>query len=122
MSTRANILLTNEWGEKAGVWFYRHSDGYPSGTLHTLKIFCDWVREGKIRDNPSQAGCWLILIGAKEYNWSFDRGEKLAEDCLEPDPEDTFMGWKCGAYEPTFGEHGDIEFLYRINLTDKTLI
>jgi hypothetical protein len=109
MSTRANVFLFNEWGDEAGLWFYRHCDGYPEGLLPSLKIFCDWVQEGKIRDNPSQSGGWLILIGASEYETDF-----------EPSG-DAFSGWKCGAYEPTFGEHGDIEFLYRVDLENKVI-
>jgi len=65
MSTRAQIKITDSFGQE--LWFYRHSDGYPDGTLPTLQKFLDWVKAGKIRDNVEQAAGWLILIGAEEY-------------------------------------------------------
>src|SRR5690348_10367703 len=78
MSTRANIILqeTFSWEDEKNeqqttterLYFYRHSDGYPDGTMPSLKIFIDWVKKGKIRDNVSQSAGWLILIGAMEYN------------------------------------------------------
>ena len=101
MSTRANIVLKDTHGEQ--LWFYRHSDGYPAGTMPTLKKFIQLVLDGKIRDNASQAGGWLVIIGHEEY-------KKYRSD------------WKVGAYEPTTGKHGDIEYLYTISLNDQTVI
>lgn len=122
MSTRANIVIKDsQWGMERELWFYRHCDGYPEGALPTLKRFCDWVRDGKIRDNVGQAAGWLILIGAEEYayDWHTDKIRSLQEVASPRD--DSFSGWKCGAYEPTTGEHGDIEFLYTIDLTNRIL-
>lgn len=65
MSTRANIVIKDRHDK---LFFYRHSDGYPEGTLPTLNKFIDWVKSGKIRDNVSQAAGWLIILGALEYN------------------------------------------------------
>jgi len=117
MSTRANIVIKDKHDS---LWFYRHSDGYPDGTMPTLEKFLEWVKSGKIRDNVSQAAGWLILIGAKEYNTNFDTElrkeiEIPAEKLLEPG-ENGITGWKCGAYEPTTGQHGDIQFLYTVDL------
>lgn len=113
MSTRANIKILEivDYGGKDGeskevLWFYRHCDGYPEGTLPTLKKFMRWVIERKIRDNISQAAGWLVLIGADEYGKGFT-------------PSD---GWKCGAYEPMTEQHGDIEFLYTLDITNKLII
>ena len=64
MSTRANIVIKDEYSE---LWFYRHSDGYPEGTLPTLTEFLDAVKAGLIRNNVSQAAGWLIIIG---HNWN----------------------------------------------------
>ena len=102
MSTRANIIIKDDYKQ---LWFYRHSDGYPDGTLPTLNKFLDLVKSGKIRSNVSQAAGWLIIIGAEEY-----AQEKI-------DYEHT--RWKVGAYEPTTGQHGDIEYLYTIDLIKK---
>ena len=103
MSTRANVTITDEYDT---LWFYRHSDGYPSGTLPTLQKFCNLVLDGDIRDNTSQASGWLISIGQTEYS-----GQSTGHG----------VNWKVGAYEPTVGMHGDIEFLYNIDLEKKTI-
>ena len=106
MSTRANVVVKNSWGD---LWFYRHSDGYPEGAMPTLQKFINWIRTGRIRDNAGQAGGWLIIIGAEEYGY-------------KPEPtESGFSGWKVGAYEPTSSVHGDIEYLYIIDLDTKTI-
>jgi hypothetical protein len=113
MSTRANILIKDDHGQ---LWFYRHSDGYPSGTLPTLSEFCLWVERKLIRDNVGQASGWLIMLGAKEYG-DYHEGA----DIHSPEGKNTFMGWKVGAYEPTTCEHADIEFLYTVDLSKRKL-
>lgn len=124
MSTRANIIIKDKWSK---LCFYRHSDGYPEGTLPTLEKFIQLVKDGKIKDNVSQSAGWLIIIGAVEYQclnsglfpetnkrpWEIET-DKLVEAI---DPKD----WKVGAYEPTDGIHGDIEHLYVIDLETKTI-
>ena len=126
MSTRANIIIKDGNQE---LWFYRHSDGYPEGTMPTLKKFLNYVKSGKIRDNVGQASGWLILIGAEEYkeyniprkgkSYDFltDEETKEWEGKISSKPND----WKVGAYEPTAGQHGDIEYLYTIDLQKKTI-
>jgi len=71
MSTRAGIVIIDESGDT--LHFYRHSDGYPKGTLPTLRKFLNLVKKGFIRDNVGQAAGWLVLIGAMEYNNTFVR-------------------------------------------------
>jgi hypothetical protein len=112
VSTRANIIITDSEDE---LIFYRHSDGYPDGTLPTLTKFLDLVKDGIIRDNVGQACGWLILLGAREY------GVTLECDQLPACQGGSSMFWKVGAYEPTTGLHGDIEFLYVIDLKDKRI-
>lgn len=102
MSTRANIKIVDGKDE---LWFYRHSDGYPEGTMPTLNKFLNLLKEGKIRNNLSQSAGWLILIGAEEYGIDI----KNVKD------------WKVGAYEPTTRQHGDIAYLYIIDLEKKTI-
>lgn len=104
MSTRCNVLVKDNYSK---IWIYRHSDGYPSGVHPTLSVFIQNIIDGKIRDNPGQSAGWLILLGAKEYDVSL--------------PSKTISGWKCGAYEPTCGEHGDIEYLYTVDLENRTV-
>lgn len=101
MSSRANIKLIDEYGNE--LWFYRHCDGYPEGTMPLLNKFLDMVKAGKIRDNVSQAGGWLIILGREEEGY----GEK--DD------------WKVGAIEPTIGQHRDVKYLYIIDLKKKKI-
>lgn len=107
MSTRANVIIKDNYDK---LYFYRHSDGYPEGTLPTLERLVGMYNSGQIRKNVPQSAGWLILIGADEYNVT-----------LDIDPEDDFMGWKVGAYEPTTGIHGDIEYLYIIDLSKEVV-
>lgn len=107
MSTRANIIITDG---NDHVILYRHSDGYPEGVKETFLAFIEAVRNGTFRDNTMQAAGWLIVLGAMEYGTLKD---KLGN------PE--FMNWKCGAYEPTNQVHGDINYLYLIDLEKKVI-
>lgn len=102
MSTRANIILKDGIEE---LIFYKHCDGYPDGTLPLLQKFLDWVKTGKIRDNIVQASGWLILLGAD----------------TKTVPQDGFDGGKCGDIEPTTHIHGDIEYLYVVDLIEKVI-
>jgi len=101
MSTRANVIIKDGYNQ---LFFYRHSDGYPEGTMPTLNEFLELVKSGKIRKNVSQASGHLILIGHKEY---FGDTGLLSHDAFN---------WKVGAYEPTTGIHGDINYLYIVDL------
>lgn len=134
MSTRANIVIKETYSdfdnqgketiETEKLFFYRHSDGYPEGAMATLSIFMKWLKEGKIRNNIQQAAGWLILLGAMEYNSipsfatsepHFTGGKRYGDTDTIGSPED----WKCGSIEPSTCIHGDIEFLYVIDLTSQ---
>lgn len=121
MSTRANVIITDGYSK---LYFYRHSDGYPEGTMPSLKKFLSYVKSGKIRNNVSQSAGWLIIIGAEEYKGHHLEGDAWLE--LSEEQEKEYQNkiptvpkdWKVGAYEPTSGIHGDIEYLYVIDLTE----
>lgn len=118
MSTRANVVIKDSYDT---LWFYRHSDGYPKGTMPTLKLLLNWLKSGKIRNNAQQCAGWLIVIGAIEYGtipkFEQEKGSSHGDiDTIKP-PSD----WKVGAYEPTIEEHGDIDYLYTIDLEKKTI-
>ncbi|MFW6172319.1 MAG: hypothetical protein ACOC5T_01045 [Elusimicrobiota bacterium] len=114
MSTRCNVKIVRGDSE---LWFYRHSDGYPSETLPSLKKFMRWVESGAIRRNVTQASGWLVMIGAKEYNYYHDERRRVKKESLtEPCKKDLVAGWKVGAYEPTTGLHGDVNFVYECDL------
>lgn len=104
MSTRANIIVKDKYSK---LWFYRHSDGYPEETMPTLNKFLDLIKSGKIRSNPMQSAGWLIVIGREDYHGNT--------------PVDKATDWKVGAYEPTDRQHGDIEYLYTVDLDKMTI-
>jgi hypothetical protein len=112
LSTRANVIITDGWDE---LIYYRHSDGYPAGTLPSLNRFLNLVKQGKIRDNTDQAAGWLILIGADEY------GVTLHDGHIAPNNLGAGLQWKIGAFEPTTDLHGDIEHLYVVDLEAKLI-
>lgn len=125
MSTRANIILKDNSGRQ--IIFYRHSDGYPKGVMPTLNKFINWIKAGKIRNNLMQSAGWLVLIGAMEYNSlpkykakPYKLGKSTyynvnVESIEEP------SDWKCGAYEITDNIHGDIAYLYTVNVSDYSI-
>jgi hypothetical protein len=120
MSTRAQVIITDESGDQ--LWFYRHSDGYPDGALPSLKQFITWVKEGKIRDNVEQAAGWLVMIGAKEYGKVHDWKNNTSRNKTIKELFEAGEDWKVGAYEPSVPiEHGDIEYLYTLDLKSKTI-
>lgn len=108
MSTRCNIKIIDGADE---LWFYRHSDGYPEGAMPILEQFMDCVKNGDIRNNIGQASGWLIYLGAKEYGLHDPNKNS----------ESNYQSWKVGSIEPTTGQHGDIEYLYTLDLEKKTI-
>jgi len=123
MSTRSQVIIKDEYDE---LWFYRHSDGYPAGNMPQLKKLIEWYSNGLIRKNVEQSSGWLVLIGADEYGYDYNYKtgeEKRKENLFEPSKKDTIGGWKVGAYEPCTPErHGDIEWLYIIDLQKEIVI
>jgi len=119
MSTRANIVLKEG---KDKLYFYRHSDGYPRGAMPLLERFTQWGKDGKIRKDLQQCAGWLIVLGAIEYctiptyeievTNRYGRERKETKDETIQPPND----WKVGSIEPTTCLHGDIEYLYTIDI------
>jgi hypothetical protein len=118
MSTRAQIVVRDAFNTE--LWFYRHSDGYPSGVMPLLETFLGWVKEGKLRADAMQSAGWLILQGAHEL-----RGG-IGNDMLPPGEDrgdrPTGLGWKVGTIEPCAPAlHGDTEYLYTVDLQMLTI-
>jgi hypothetical protein len=83
-----------------------------------------------LRTDLGQAAGWLIILGAIEYNtipeFELEKStpyiSKTYGDVNSVKwPEADGSNWKVGAIEPTTSLHGDIEYLYVIDLTNKTL-
>jgi hypothetical protein len=129
MSTRAQIIIRDK---NQSLWFYRHSDGYPDGTLPTLEKFMRLVKDGRIRNNVEQSAGWLVILGSVEYqtvskksfpesgkDYTKRNDENIADALRDFCPTD----WKVGAYEPCAcrAEHGDIEYLYDLDIESLTI-
>lgn len=107
MSTRASIVIRDSMSL---FFFYRHSDGYPDCCGKDLAEFVKDYTSGAMRDNAEQSAGWLIIRGHQEY-----------KSPLKPSKKDSFSGWKVGAYEPADGLHCDVEYIYTIDLAERTL-
>jgi len=66
--------------------------------------------DGTVRTNVSQFSGWLIVLGHEQRTPSSHYGNGNAEH-----------DWKVGHYEPTTCMHGDIEYLYIIDLETKSI-
>ena len=113
MSTRASIVIIDD---KDKLFFYRHSDGYPSGVRPTLSKLLDLINEGAIRNNLSQFSGWLVLIGAWEQNTIPVKGDTFT--CTY---EYVHSQWKVGSYEPIKGITPDSEYVYEFDLIERTI-
>ena len=101
MSTRCQVIVCDQSDE---IWFYHHWDGYPSAMIPQLQRFLNHVRAGLIRDNAGQAAGWLLR-------------DHLVDNSVPG------YAWKASDYEPCAARlHGDIEWLYRVNVATKTLV
>lgn len=92
MSTRANIVLL-ELGNK--IWLYHHCDGYPSYLGDLL-------------------GKYLNRVVKQTGRFATDIANELIK-C------DSVLGTDDDGFELTNDRHGDIEYLYSINLETRTL-
>lgn len=109
MSTRCNVIVRGCFGEE--IIFYRHSDGYPESVIPSLTKLLEW--SDVLRNNASQFSGWLILLGHLEY-LKYTKNNIYQDDFKPSD-------WKVGAYEPTTGIHGDIEYLYILDLKEQKI-
>ena len=91
MSTRANIVLDSKRYNR--IWLYHHWDGYPSWLGKQLMEF-------------------LIKNGNGANEWGND-SICLANELIKDKEDD--------GYELTNGQHGDIDYLYKIDTGEKTI-
>lgn len=112
MSTRAHIGFfeqepTEEQRTKPEVLIYKHSDGYPEGTLPQLVDFCRTFNEHRgLRDTEyATARCVQFMT-------NFDDGEMTKfqqEQGKDWGKEWSFLGYGVGT-----GFHGDVEYYYLV--------
>jgi hypothetical protein len=132
MPKGANIILSesHSYNSKSGrnitktkqMFFYRQSDGNPERVLPVLKVFMKWIKEGKLRGNLGQCSGWLTILGAIEYN-NIPKYLYFKEKLGYSELNTVLMPrmWKCGSFEPTTGIHGDIEYLYELDINNLEL-
>ncbi len=108
MSTRAHIAFFDAEPEaeqvtKPTVLIYKHSDGYPEGTLPQLTEFCKAFNEHRgLRDNEyATARCVQFMT-----NFNDAETEKWRKE-VKMEKEFSFLGYGVGT-----NFHGDIEFYY----------
>jgi len=115
MSTRTQILVeTNE-----GVKIYKHSDGYPSGVLYTLKELLPAFQKNRGFDAEYlTAHISAAFINQSQKDRAYWDRKQAKKDKAEGKPvEKQKKGFDSFSFtghglDPHF--HGDIEFLYYI--------
>lgn len=117
MSTRASIIVQDGYER---IQFYRHSDGFPTGTMPLLERFMEHVRAGRIRANASQAAGWLVIMGAQELVEIFSRHDGMIDagdgSLADYKPSETLFGWKASTIEPCQTPPADIEYVYTVDV------
>lgn len=108
MSTRASVIIRDG---SSTLYFYRHSDGYLECAGESLKEFVKGY-DTVMRLDAMQSAGWLVLHGHVEYN---------PKKPCKPNPTDSYMSWKVGAYEPADKLMSDVEYVYVIDLEEREL-
>lgn len=110
MSTRAHIAFFDAEPEaeqvtKPTVLIYKHSDGYPEGTLPQLTEFCKAFNEHRgLRDNEyATARCVQFMTNHDDK----EMAEWYKETKIPNTDTFSFLGYGVGT-----NFHGDIEFYY----------
>ena len=112
MGTRSNLVITDisDSFRKDYKYLYKHWDGYPDNIVPILRVLVEDIdikksTIGKISD---------FLKNPENYIKS-DRIHKEAEYRYDPY---VLEDWK---YEDTDGIHGDVEFIYHIDIPTGTV-
>ncbi len=110
MSTRAHIAFFDaepgaEQVTKPDVLIYKHSDGYPEGTLPQLTEFCKLFNEhrGLHNNEYATARCVQFMTNHDDK----EMAEWYKETKIPNTDTFSFLGYGVGT-----GFHGDIEFYY----------
>lgn len=91
MATRANIILDSNHYNR--IWLYHHWDGYPSGLGINLMEFLE--KNGNVVNDYCRDSIHLANLLIKDE--------------------------KDDGYELTNDQHGDIDYLYKIDTSDRTI-
>lgn len=96
MGTRANIVIKDSVSEKI---FYRHYDGYPKVVNVDLDKILTFISTGNIKNTVDNISNILLFVGFEILKY----------------------GSKYGHYEPTTEIHGDISYLYILDIEKQTI-
>jgi len=116
MSTRCHIGFygkepTQKEIDKPDVLLYKHSDGYPEGTLPQLTEFCMLFNEHRGLSDTEYAGAramqYLTNYADKETNEFYDQRPDITQETRDTF---SFLG-----YGISKNFHGDIEYHYAVS-------
>lgn len=107
MSTRAQIKIKDY-----PVMIYKHSDGYPEGVLPTVKPYMRKFVNNRGNDKEYAIARLMMHFGVVDKEWR----EKMHRENPNMFSEESFVG-----YGLTTELHGDIEYLYIIDLEIKSI-
>lgn len=111
MSTRCHVAVYENEDkakkEQHHVLLYKHSDGYPEGTVPQLKDICEKFKERRGMDDTEYLSAWVLwaLVNdsvehAKEWHKEANIGQSDGIGCL--------------GYGICNVTHTDIEYFYKI--------
>lgn len=118
ISTRCQIRFKDEIS-KAQV--YRHSDGYPdtgSGVIADLRRLKAYLEETRAFRDAEYLGAQFIFYDKLKAAQAIGRQETIS-DLLKPGGDQPLYLLGHGVEDPKDGLHGDEEFAYEVDLTDR---
>lgn len=107
MSTRCNIVIQDSTSK---IFLYRHMDGYPSHIVPILRKVLKQVQDHKLNAAPGQVALQVLHLGLLEYTRFLRKMRKYAGGSLD------FYKQTKGFIEPTDGLHGDVAYVYSLDI------
>ena len=132
MSTRCQLRFTEQGSDRVAQ-VYRHSDGYPESVLAVLEDKQELLHATGTQRDASYAAAQFMLIDKLWYvERTFPRQDEVYSDLpdsvagvLDPERWETMdvtpsylLGH--GVEDPSCGIHGDEEYLYVVELPERT--
>lgn len=116
MSTRCHIRVKDADGKLHPCMIYKHSDGYPSGTLPFLEGFTKKFWVDRRDDCQYFIAQYLIQNAIAEEMKAIQEANTDRRALLSR--VDDFCGFGVCL---TLNPHGDVEYMYTVDLNDGTI-
>jgi hypothetical protein len=111
LATRCNVIVEDNGGYR--IFMYRHNDGYPESVLPALAPILSALRNNKDKDNSHDN---IFVQSRLERIADLKKSAAYVAAKIE-DIEETINGEKTyRPFEFTTDIHGDIEWLYTLNV------